>query len=152
MATKSIAIERSIAESQLVDRAWFCIELTRYVKRTLYNQYSRKYKKIIHELISHVRSLVPLTMAGHRLARKMLRRYCYIFSYYCIIDNHGLGVTDTLPSICVSPAKTGFLNRCIRTPSGATELFSALTKQLGLILLMSRGHKCWGSLEVGHKP
>jgi len=80
-----------------------------------------------------------------------------MFSYYCIIDNHGLGVTDTLPSICVPPTKTGFLNRCIRTPlepwscsPGTTS--RALTKQLGLSLLMSRGHKCWESLEVGHNP
>jgi len=28
---------RSIAESQLVDRAWICIELTRYLKRTTFS-------------------------------------------------------------------------------------------------------------------
>ena len=41
VANRSIAIDRSIAESQLVDRARFCIELTRYLKRTFFNQYSR---------------------------------------------------------------------------------------------------------------
>jgi len=35
-----VVANRSIAESKLVDRAWFCIELTRYLKRTLFNQYS----------------------------------------------------------------------------------------------------------------
>ena len=37
-----------------VDRAWFCIELSRYLKRTLFNQCSRKYIKIIHQLVGHV--------------------------------------------------------------------------------------------------
>ena len=32
VANRSIAIDWSIAESQLVDHAWFCIELTRYLK------------------------------------------------------------------------------------------------------------------------
>jgi len=40
VANRSIAIDRSIAEAQLVDRAWFCVELTRYQKRTFFNQYS----------------------------------------------------------------------------------------------------------------
>ena len=31
VANTSIAIDRSIVECQLVDRAWFCIELTRYL-------------------------------------------------------------------------------------------------------------------------
>jgi len=31
---------RSIVESQLVDRPWFCIELTKYLKITFFNQYS----------------------------------------------------------------------------------------------------------------
>jgi len=39
VANTSIAIDRSIAESQLVDRAWFYIELKRYLKRTFFNQY-----------------------------------------------------------------------------------------------------------------
>jgi len=32
----------SIGECQLVDRAWFCTDLTRYLKRTLFNQCSTK--------------------------------------------------------------------------------------------------------------
>jgi len=45
---------RLIAKCQSVDRAWFCIELTRYLKRTLFNQYSRKYIKITHRLVGHL--------------------------------------------------------------------------------------------------
>jgi len=30
-------------------------------------------------LVSHVYSLVPLAMAGHRLARKMLPRYMFFY-------------------------------------------------------------------------
>jgi len=44
VANKSIAIDRSIAEGQLVDRARFCIELAIYLRRTLFNQHSRKHK------------------------------------------------------------------------------------------------------------
>ena len=51
---------------------WFCIGLTRYIKRTLFNQYSRNYIKIIHQLIGHVHSLVPLVMADHRLAWQII--------------------------------------------------------------------------------
>ena len=40
VANRSIAIDRSIAESQLVDRDWFCTELTRYLKRTIFNECS----------------------------------------------------------------------------------------------------------------
>ena len=32
LANTSIAIDRSIAECQLIDRSWFCIELTRHLK------------------------------------------------------------------------------------------------------------------------
>ena len=46
IANTPIAIDRSIDESQLVDRSWFCIELTRYLKRTFFNKYFRKYIKM----------------------------------------------------------------------------------------------------------
>jgi len=46
VANPSIAIDRSIAESQLVDRAWFHIELTTYLKSSFFNQYFRKYIKL----------------------------------------------------------------------------------------------------------
>ena len=81
---------KSIAASKLVDRAWFCIGLTRYLKRTLFNQYSGKYIKIIHQLVGNVGlrptvySLVPLAMADHRLEKQMPRRCCNMFSYYCV--------------------------------------------------------------------
>jgi len=84
VANKSIAIDRSIAECQLVDRAWFFIQLTRYIKRTRFNQYSRKYIKIIHQMAGHVYYLVTLAMAEHRLARPMPRKCCNIFTNYCL--------------------------------------------------------------------
>ena len=71
MVNKSIAIDQSIAECRLVDRAWFCIELTRYLKRTFFNQYHRMYIKIIHQLVGHVYSLVHLAMADHRQAKQI---------------------------------------------------------------------------------
>ena len=42
VANTSIAMDRSTAEPKLVDRARFCNELTRYLKRTFFNQYCRK--------------------------------------------------------------------------------------------------------------
>jgi len=38
------------------------------------------YIKIIHQLVGHVYSLVPLVMADHRLARQMPQT----FFYYCV--------------------------------------------------------------------
>jgi len=66
-------IDRLIAECHLVDRIWFCIGLTRYLKITFFKQYSRKYIKIIHQLVSHVYSLVPTAVADNRLARQIIR-------------------------------------------------------------------------------
>jgi len=40
-------------------------ELTSCLKRTFFDQYSRKYIKFIHQLVGHVYSLVPLVMADH---------------------------------------------------------------------------------------
>jgi len=72
---------KSIAECHLVDRACFCIELTRYLKRTFFNQYSRKYIKIIHLLVGHAYSLVPLAMADHSQASTAdAASYCNMFS------------------------------------------------------------------------
>jgi len=36
LANRSIAIDRSIAESKQVDRAWFCIELTKIPKKNIF--------------------------------------------------------------------------------------------------------------------
>jgi len=38
----------------LVDRVWFCIEWTRYLTRTFFNQYSKKHIKIIHQSVGDV--------------------------------------------------------------------------------------------------
>jgi len=46
-----------------------------YLKRTFFNQYSRKYIKIIPQLVGHVYSLVPLVMADRRLPGQMPRRH-----------------------------------------------------------------------------
>jgi len=74
-----------IAKCHLVDRVWSCIEWTRYLTRTFFNQYSRKYIKIIiHQFIGDVYSLVSLVMADHKLAGQMPWRYCKMFSYYCM--------------------------------------------------------------------
>ena len=40
------------------------------------------YIRIIHQLVGHVYSLVPLAMADHRLARQIPRRCCNMFFYY----------------------------------------------------------------------
>jgi len=45
VANTSMAIDRSIAETQLIDRTWFCIELTRYLRRKFFIQYFRKLYK-----------------------------------------------------------------------------------------------------------
>jgi len=87
----------SIAEGQLVDHARFCIELAIYLRRTLFNQHSRKHINIIHPLVGHAYSLVPLAMAVHRLAGQMPPRYCMRFPITAC--NQDLGVTDTLPSM-----------------------------------------------------
>jgi len=102
---------RSIAEFHLVDCAWFCIGLTRYLKRTFFNQYSRKYAKIIHQLVCHVYSLVHLGMADHRPARQMPQKYWKCFSI--IACNHDSRVSDTLPSVCAWLAKA--MVHCICT-------------------------------------
>jgi len=68
----------------LVDCTWFCIELTSCLKITFFDQYSRKYIKIIHPLVGYVYSLVPLVMADHRLARQMPRGICNTFLGYCV--------------------------------------------------------------------
>jgi len=96
VANKSIAIDRSIAECQLVDRVWFYIQVTRYLKRTLFNQYSRNKVgsiKIIDQLVGHVYSLVPLAMADYRLARQMPRQMLW-YVFLLLRNNHDLGVTD----------------------------------------------------------
>jgi len=62
-------IDRLIAECHLVDCVWFCIRLTSYLKITFFKQYSRKYIKIIHQLVGHVYSLVPIAVADGRLLR-----------------------------------------------------------------------------------
>ena len=95
-------VNRSIAECCLVDLAWFCIEWTRYLKRTFFNQYCRKYIKLlsITWLVTYnVYSLVPLVIADHRLAQSMPWRYCKMLFYYCAVIICNLGVTDTLPSV-----------------------------------------------------
>jgi len=86
MANKSIAnhdrpVDRrvSVGRSRLIS-----IELTRYPKRTLCNQYSRKYIKIIHQLFGDVYCLVLFAMADHRLARQMTRRRRNMCPYYCV--------------------------------------------------------------------
>jgi len=43
-----------------------------YLKGTIFNQYSRKYMKSIHQLIGHVYSLVPIAVADHRLVRQII--------------------------------------------------------------------------------
>jgi len=48
----------SIAECHLVDRAWFCIELTRYLKWTFFNQYSFLCYFVLVALLSTRRSRV----------------------------------------------------------------------------------------------
>jgi len=40
--------------------------------------------KIIHQLVGHVYSLVPLVMTDRRLARQTPRRCCNTFFYYCV--------------------------------------------------------------------
>jgi len=54
-----------IVECHLVDRVWFCIKQTKYPTRTFFNQYSRKYIKMINQLVGHVYSLLSLVMANH---------------------------------------------------------------------------------------
>ena len=61
----------------------FALNWQKYLKSTLFNQYSTEYIKIIHQLVDQVYSLVPLAMANHRLARQMPRSWI-IFSYYCL--------------------------------------------------------------------
>jgi len=93
--SRSPSRSRSTGRSPIV--SWFCIELTRYLKRTLFNQYSRKYTKIIHRWVGHVYSLVPFAMADHRLARQMPQRSCNVF--LLLRDSHDVGVTDILPAV-----------------------------------------------------
>ena len=78
---------------------WFCIELM-YLKWTLFNQYSRKYK-IIHQLVGHVYSLVPRAMADHRLAWQMPWRCCCL-DLLLLRDNHDLGITDFSLYLCIT--------------------------------------------------
>jgi len=56
-----IRVGQQVDRDRLVDRRvsivrsrLICIELTRYLQRTLFNLYSRKYIKIIHGLVGHV--------------------------------------------------------------------------------------------------
>ena len=85
VANKSIAIDRSIAERQLVDRAWFCIELTRYLKGALFNQYSRKY---LHKNYPSIWLVTYILWCLLRLLTIGLQGRCresvVIFSYYCV--------------------------------------------------------------------
>jgi len=74
MANTSIAIDRSIAETQLIDRTWFCIELTRYL-RTFFIQYFRKLHENEKRCILWHFVLVTLLPTGRsRVIKKFSRR------------------------------------------------------------------------------
>ena len=53
VANMSIAIDRAITECQLFDHAGFCIELTRSIKRTFFDGYSRQYKIVSCTISKH---------------------------------------------------------------------------------------------------
>jgi len=60
---------------QQVCYEWVCCERVCFEwepKITFFKEYSRKYIKIIHQLVDHVYSLVPIAMADHRLARQII--------------------------------------------------------------------------------
>jgi len=67
------------------------------IQKNIFQLIFQKVHKIIHQLVGHIYSLVPLAMADHRLARQMWQRYCNMF--FIIAWNHDLCVTDTLPSV-----------------------------------------------------
>jgi len=53
-------------------------------KNIFQSTFQKVHTNFIHQLVGHVHSLVPLTMADHRLAWQMPRKCCNMFSYYCL--------------------------------------------------------------------
>jgi len=75
VANTSIAIDQSIAETQVIDHAWFCVELTRYLNITFFIQYFRKLHKNEQRCILLLIVLVTLLPTGRsRVIKKFSSR------------------------------------------------------------------------------
>ena len=55
---------RLTAKCHLVDLAWLCIGMRSCLRRTVFNQYSRKYIQISNQLVGHLYSVVCLRLGG----------------------------------------------------------------------------------------
>ena len=82
-----------------------------YLKRTFFNQYSKKDIKIIDQVVGHVYPLVHLGMADYRLARQMPQRYCNMFFCDCMVIK--IYAKQTLCPVCASLTKA--MVHCICT-------------------------------------
>ena len=83
---KAGAANRSIAEYQLVDRTWFCLELTRCLRRPFFNQYFVLLHFLLVTLLPTGRSRdikkFSLSIsADDKLATTDLKFYCFIYIF-----------------------------------------------------------------------
>ena len=102
VASKSIAIDRSIVECQLVDPAWFAMNWHDTSKEHFQCIFQRVHKN--NPWIGWSRTfLVPLAMVDQwPWASKVDAAKVLWYVIILLRNNHDFGVTDTLPSICAS--------------------------------------------------
>jgi len=125
---------RSIASTgRLPSVTWLIMldfSLTRYLKRTLFNQYSRKYIKVIYELVGHVYSLVPLVMAD------------YFASTRQVLSQQEVLVHKI--NVAAKSIKIGKTNRTVATKKSCNQLKLVVNQ-----LLWQKNHK---TVIKGHSP